>query len=403
MINEYLLIGKLGAGFFSKVYLALDLEEKENKNDPNKYYAAKAVHCHEDFRKTRSFEREIKLMRAFNHPYIIKLHSVLYAPSIDIAYMIMEWADCGTLQQAISNKDKFEEHELASIFIQIALAISYLHSKEIIHRDVKPSNILLFSDGTAKLSDFGISQISKNAETVCGTPSYQSPDLFEEIDPELLTFYDNLNLSDTTDENENLTEDDKKSGSFYQYNGNSILVSDDYNFKFTNNINKNENDKSKDNNFMNKERNINKETINRKIDPKKGDVWSLGISMYQTAYGILPYEGNDVYEIANKINSTPLVIPKNNERKYSPLFVDLIVKMLNKKSTERLSIDEVILHPFFSRFQTNKQEKEIGSSSNLIFANSNFVMKKSILDIKPLKPPKCDDNQIEKIILFHVS
>lgn len=40
MINEYLLIGKLGAGFFSKVYLALNLEEKENKNDPNKYYAA---------------------------------------------------------------------------------------------------------------------------------------------------------------------------------------------------------------------------------------------------------------------------------------------------------------------------------------------------------------------------
>lgn len=184
---------------------------------------------------------------------------------------------------------------------------------------------------------------------------------------------------------------------FYQYNGNSILVSDDYNFKFTNNINKNENDKSKDNNFMNKERNMNKETINRKIDPKKGDVWSLGISMYQTAYGILPYEGNDVYEIANKINSTPLVIPENNERKYSPLFVDLIVKMLNKKSTERLSIDEVILHPFFSRFQTNKQEKEIGSSSNLILTNNNFVMKKSILDIKPLKPPKCDDNQIEKI------
>ena len=116
---------------------------------------------------------------------------------------------------------------------------------------------------------------------------------------------------------------------------------------------------------------------------KKGDVWSLGISMYQTAYGVLPYEGNDVYEIVNKINNSPLIIPSNKERQYSPLFVDLIVKMLKKNSTERISMDKVINHPFFTRFQSNQPDTKNNSISNLIFTGNNQVMKTSFFDIKP--------------------
>lgn len=322
-INEYLLVGKLGTGYFSKVYLALDSNEKENTRADLKYYAAKAVHAHTHINTTKTLEREIKFLREFDHPNIIKLHTVLYAPTIDIAYIVMEWANCGTLQQAISKNDIFDEREMASIFIQIALALSYLHSKEIIHRDVKPSNILLFSDGTAKLSDFGISQSTQNAEHVCGTPSYQAPDLFEEVNPDLFTYFID---DDDSDQNHFYLKDEKKVINFSKCSSDdndSILV-------------KNNEEKyydSKNNNFKINGKCLNK--INREkecqIDPKKGDVWSLGISMYQTAYGVLPYEGNDVYEIVNKINNSPLIIPSNKERQYSPLFVDLIVKMLKKK------------------------------------------------------------------------
>ena len=65
------------------------------------------------------------MLRKLNHPNIIKFYKLLYAPSTDIAYIIMEWANCGTLQQAISKKIKFDEKTLASIFIQIALALLF--------------------------------------------------------------------------------------------------------------------------------------------------------------------------------------------------------------------------------------------------------------------------------------
>lgn len=191
-VNQYLMVSKLGTGFSSKVYLALNQDENIYPPEENKkcepYYAAKAIRVHErrlNCLSSTNLEREINFLRSLDHPNIIKLHSVLYAPSTDLAYVIMEWANCGTLQHAISNNFKFNENTIAPIYIQIALAISYMHSKEIAHRDVKPSNILLFSDGTAKLSDFGISHSFESAESVIGTPSYQSPDLFEEGDDDL--------------------------------------------------------------------------------------------------------------------------------------------------------------------------------------------------------------------------
>lgn len=405
MVNQYLLISKIGTGYFSKVYLALYKEENENdvNGEPkNKsYYAAKAIHVHERYLTSSLLQREIQILRSFDHPNIIKLHTVLYAPSTDIAYIIMEWANSGTLQQAINNNIIFDEKTIASIFMQISLAVSYIHSKGIVHRDIKPSNILLFSDGTAKLSDFGISHSDESAESVAGTPAYQAPDLFD----------DDSDLSSKCySENSSF----ENSGSYIQIADSNdsakLAQKKEYRQRFINkksnenNVSFNEQGAKAKNmsSLFNRQKtcqNIDHvtEKEKKKNDPKKSDVWSLGISLFQTAFGTLPYKGQNIYEIINHIKTSPLIIPQNNGRNYSPLFIDLIVKMLKKKSSERISIEEVVQHPFFIRYQIDLSEKKIESDPNYIIISHKKVMQKIKFDFKPFQPPDQIVSQVVKI------
>lgn len=276
-VNQYLLRSKLGAGSSSKVYLAVD-------EDTGLYYAAKALHVLErrhNVQGASSLEREIRIMRLLNHPNIVKLHDVLYASRYDIAYLFIEWADCGTLQDAINNRHHFDEISIASIFKQIINGLSYLHSKGIVHKDIKPSNILLFSYGAAKLSDFGIGHTFQSAEAVVGSPAYQAPELF-----------------DGSNDEEEVS------------NGSSEEEADE-------------------------------------IDPTKGDIWSLGISLFEAVFGYLPYVGENMYEIIHEIYHTELNIPKDHN--YSPLLIDLIQKMLTIDQLTRPSLEELLKHEFFTK------------------------------------------------------
>ncbi|KAI3651230.1 hypothetical protein MP228_004711 [Amoeboaphelidium protococcarum] len=100
--------------------------------------------------------------------------------------IIMEYADGGTLFDLIQNqKSYFSEQELMYFFVQIAMAMHHVHSHNILHRDLKTSNILICGKGpnkVLKIADFGISKLlstKTKAETIVGTPSYLSPELCE--------------------------------------------------------------------------------------------------------------------------------------------------------------------------------------------------------------------------------
>ncbi|KAH0790864.1 CAMK family protein kinase [Histomonas meleagridis] len=267
-VNQYLLISKIGYGSSSKVYLAKDTTD-------GSYYAAKIIKVSERGASGNGLlllQREIRLLKKFSHPNIIKLHDVLRSQQRGTVYMFLEYADCGSLENAISNHMEFTEVTIASIFKQIVSGLTYLHEKEnIVHRDIKPSNIILFSKGYAKLSDFGIGHTFQSADTVIGSPAYQAPELFE-------------------DEEED------------EYDTN---------------------------------------------DPTKEDVWSLGVTLYQTVFGKLPYDGSNVYEIVNKIKTTKLKIPESHH--YSESLLDLIMKMLVVHPSERCSLEEVRKHSFFDQ------------------------------------------------------
>lgn len=125
--------------------------------------------------------QEAKLLSTLHHPFI-----VTYLESFQergCLYITMEYADDGDLSKKISGRNGklFTEEEVLKYFIQIALALKYIHDRKILHRDLKTQNIFLNKDGTVKLGDFGIAKVLMHTFQLCktriGTPYYLSPEI----------------------------------------------------------------------------------------------------------------------------------------------------------------------------------------------------------------------------------
>jgi len=195
-IGKYLCVSKLSRGSSAKVYLARDSSSGD-------YLALKMFKIGELVRKNNKLsilEREIKLMRKLQHPNILKMKEALHAKENNLAAIILEWADCGSLEQVISRGFILDEKAIASIFNQVVQGLIYLHSQGIVHQDIKPSNLLLFSDGSVKISDFGIGHSFSSADAVIGTPAYQAPEIFGKSNEEEDSHNDSLPPLDPTKE-----------------------------------------------------------------------------------------------------------------------------------------------------------------------------------------------------------
>ena len=124
-----------------------------------------------DEKTQRFLLREITSMQKLHHPHLIRLYEVINTPSR--LYICMEYAPDGELYARIHDVGRLSEHESKTLFSQIASAVHYMHSNNIIHRDIKAENIF-FSNKHAlnvKIGDFGFS-IESSAEhmlnTYCG-------------------------------------------------------------------------------------------------------------------------------------------------------------------------------------------------------------------------------------------
>ena len=176
-MDKYEQIKILGEGSYGK---ALLVKSKFN----NTLYVIKEVRFSNIPQKERdSAEQEVKILSSLDHPFIVS-----YIESFQengYLYIVMEFADGGDLSKKIEkqNKKLFSENEILEDFLQIALAIKYIHDKKILHRDLKGENIFLMSTGQIKLGDFGISKVLDNTFQLCqtqiGTPYYLSPEICE--------------------------------------------------------------------------------------------------------------------------------------------------------------------------------------------------------------------------------
>lgn len=181
MINKeilnYKIISLIGKGGMGSVYLA------QNKYIQQQKVAVKVINSNmiNDFTR-QTFSQEAEKLARLNHPNIV--HFLNYHIDEDgNMYLIMEYADGCSLEDYIKNvSGLIVEERLCNFFEPILDAFEYAHKQKIIHKDIKPSNIIITKEGVPKILDFGIASLiderGKESENdiVMGTPSYMSPE-----------------------------------------------------------------------------------------------------------------------------------------------------------------------------------------------------------------------------------
>ncbi|KAI1883153.1 hypothetical protein AGOR_G00242290 [Albula goreensis] len=185
LIGKYLMGDLLGEGSYGKVKEMLDsetlcrravkiLKKKKLRRIPN---------------GEANVKKEIQLLRRLRHKNVIQLLDVLYNEEKQKMYMVMEYCVCGMQEMLDSVPEKrFPGFQAHGYFCQLIDGLEYLHSQGIVHKDIKPGNLLLTTDGALKISDLGVAEAlhpfaeDDTCRTSQGSPAFQPPEIANGLD-----------------------------------------------------------------------------------------------------------------------------------------------------------------------------------------------------------------------------
>ncbi len=170
--NRYEVVEKVGAGGMADVYRAMD-------HRLNRYVAVKILknEYSEDTKFVTKFRQEAQAVACLSHPNVVAVYDV--GEEQGMHFIVMEFVEGITLKSYIEKKGKLSVREAVGIGIQIASGLEAAHNSHIIHRDIKPQNILISRDGTAKVTDFGIAKAASSntiTASAMGSVHYISPE-----------------------------------------------------------------------------------------------------------------------------------------------------------------------------------------------------------------------------------
>ncbi|CAO1613966.1 unnamed protein product [Sympodiomycopsis kandeliae] len=240
----------------------------------------------------RLIRREIAIMKKLTHPNVISLIEALDDPSRDELYMILEFCPDGPVIDIKLHErtQPLNEETARSYFCQILLGIEYLHHNDIIHRDIKPDNILLCENRrTCKIVDFGVSEMfdhGANQDRLKGqgTPAFLSPELCSASSPK----YNQGDPQSTAERN--ALKDERES------NG------------------------------------------------RRDDMWALGVTLYCMVVGHLPFDKSHFMELYEAIREQEPEYPSH----LTPRCVDLLKHFLNKEPDQRIDIEGARAHTWLT-------------------------------------------------------
>jgi len=182
LLGRYEIRGRIGAGGMARVFKGYDA-------NLDRIVAIKILHDHlaEDPNFKERFEREAKFIASFNHPNIVQIYDF---DSVEIGdqriyYMVMPYVPGKTLKDVLDEysdkNERIPQARVRDIMLTLTDALGYAHERGMVHRDVKPANILFNERQQAVLSDFGIARLVQNSKltqdgVTTGTPAYMSPE-----------------------------------------------------------------------------------------------------------------------------------------------------------------------------------------------------------------------------------
>jgi serine/threonine protein kinase len=179
-LGRYEVLSELGKGAMGIVFLA---------KDPviGRMVAIKTIRASnmgDDDSESREFRerfiREAQTAGILSHPNIVTIHDIGEDPDTATSFIAMEYIEGKNLKSLLSDRAPFSYDQIAEMIAQVAEAIDYAHRKGIIHRDVKPANIIITTDEKVKITDFGIAKVASSNLTTTGqflgTPNYMSPE-----------------------------------------------------------------------------------------------------------------------------------------------------------------------------------------------------------------------------------
>nr|NIP22610.1 serine/threonine protein kinase [Phycisphaerae bacterium]NIX26425.1 protein kinase [Phycisphaerae bacterium] len=173
-LGPYRIMEQIGKGGMATVY-------KSYQPSVDRYVAIKVLPAHfaQDPAFVERFEREARTIARLEHPHILPVYD--YGKADDgTTYIVMRYIEAGTLADLLAESVLFLE-EGFRIFIQIGEALAYAHAQGVVHRDMKPSNVLIDMHNQAFLTDFGLARMvegdsSLTGSAILGTPAYMAPE-----------------------------------------------------------------------------------------------------------------------------------------------------------------------------------------------------------------------------------
>ena len=307
-IADFEIVTKISSGAYARVYLA-------KKRTTGDIYAIKVLNK-KDVKQKNQVKRilvERDILLKFSNPYIIRFYySIIGANNL---YLVMEYLPGGDLYSLLQKLGALEESAVRVYTYQIAQALGYLHQKGIIHRDIKPDNILISATGHVKLTDFGLSYLA-----VYG-PRRRSVGAIHTVDP---TIANSRSCVGTPD-----------------YVAPEILLKQEHSFGV--------------------------------------DWWALGVLVYEMLTGTPPFHAETEAETHERILSGEFEPLDEEEDGASPEAIDFVNRLLNLNPEERLGrngLSEILNHPFL-RDLNGKPVKpvfvpELGSKTDTTYFEQRF-------------------------------
>lgn len=173
LLKKYKVCSDIGDGHFAIVKECIHRKTGER-------FALKIISKSKSIENGHNMENELAILHQIDHPNIVKV--VQDFTSEDEVYLVMELAIGGDLFDAITSGSTYSERDASGMLYNLSCALAYLHNLNIVHRDVKPENLLLFhyTDGSKalKLGDFGLATVVEEPLfMICGTPTYVAPEI----------------------------------------------------------------------------------------------------------------------------------------------------------------------------------------------------------------------------------